>query len=68
MVDDPIVEEVHQAREQLLAQYQGSFEAYFASLMQAQQLHPEKYLALDKSGEAVQKPPLTQRDSSAKHS
>lgn len=53
MYQDPIVEEIHQARAQLLAQYQGNFEIYFASLMQTQNAHPERYVSFalkNKSG------------------
>jgi hypothetical protein len=45
MVNDPIVSEIHQFREQLLAQYQGDFAAYFAALLAKQSLHPEQYAA-----------------------
>lgn len=51
MYQDPIVEEVHQARAEILAKYQGNFEAYFADLMQnqreGQRNHPENYSATD---------------------
>jgi hypothetical protein len=43
MIQDPIVDEIHQIREQLLAQHGGDFAAYVASLQQAQQQHPERY-------------------------
>jgi hypothetical protein len=43
MYADPIVDEIHQFREQLLAQHHGDFTAYFAALAQAQRLHPERY-------------------------
>ena len=43
MYKDAVVEEIHQAREQLLAQCGGSFEAYFDSLIKTQQEHPERY-------------------------
>ncbi len=43
MMNDPIVEEIHQIRAQLLQQHGGDFAAYFASLMQKQQQHPEHY-------------------------
>lgn len=42
-MNDPIVDEIHQFRAQLLAQHQGDFAAYFASLMQKQQQHPQQY-------------------------
>lgn len=45
MVNDPIVSEIHQFREQLLAQYQGDFAAYFAALLAKQSLHPEQHAA-----------------------
>ena len=44
-MNDPIVEEIHQFRAQLLAQHQGDFAAYFASLMQKQQQHPQHYVS-----------------------
>jgi hypothetical protein len=47
MYQDPIVEEIHQARAQLLAKHQGNFEAYFASLMQTQHAHPERYVSFE---------------------
>ena len=47
MYKDPIVEEVHQARAQILAKHKGNFEAYFAALMQTQQAHPERYVSFD---------------------
>jgi hypothetical protein len=43
MHQDPIVEEIHQACQALLDQYQGNIQAYFASLLHAQtttQLQP----------------------------
>ncbi len=43
MLNDTIVEEIHQIRAQLLAQHGGDFAAYFAALVQQQQLHPEQY-------------------------
>jgi hypothetical protein len=43
MYQDTIVDEVHQARAQLLEQHHGDFAAYFAALLQKQQLHPERY-------------------------
>jgi hypothetical protein len=43
MTNDAIVEEIHQIRAQLLQQHGGDFAAYFASLMQKQQQHPERY-------------------------
>jgi hypothetical protein len=43
MYQDTIVDEVHQARAQLLEQHHGDFAAYFAALLQKQQLHPESY-------------------------
>jgi hypothetical protein len=43
MYADPIVDEIHRFREQLLAQHHGDFSAYFAALTQAQRLHPERY-------------------------
>jgi hypothetical protein len=56
MHQDAIVEEIHQTRQALLDQYEGSFEAYFASLLQAQRQHPERYVALVvKPGDPVQR-------------
>jgi hypothetical protein len=43
MYHDTIVDEVHQARAQLLEQHHGDFAAYFAALLQKQQSHPELY-------------------------
>jgi hypothetical protein len=43
MINDTIVEEIHQIRAQLLAQHGGDFAAYFATLLQKQQQHPERY-------------------------
>jgi hypothetical protein len=43
MYKDPVVDEVHQFRQQLLDQHHGDFAAYFASLLQTQQQHPERY-------------------------
>jgi hypothetical protein len=47
MINDTIVEEIHQIRAQLLAQHGGDFAAYFAAyfaaLLQKQQQHPERY-------------------------
>ncbi len=43
MIQDTIVDEIHQFRAQLLAQHQGDFAAYFASLLARQQQHPERY-------------------------
>lgn len=44
-MNDPVIEEIHQIRAQLLAQHGGNFAAYFASLIQKQQLHPERYVS-----------------------
>lgn len=43
MINDSIVEEIHQIRAQLLQQHGGDFAAYFNSLIQKQQQHPERY-------------------------
>jgi hypothetical protein len=43
MINDTIVEEIHQIRAQLLHQHGGDFAAYFAALLQKQQQHPERY-------------------------
>jgi hypothetical protein len=51
MYKDPIVEEIHQARALILAQHEGKFEVYFASLMQtqrdSQRAHPERYVSFE---------------------
>jgi hypothetical protein len=51
MYQDPIVEEIHQTRAQILAQHQGKFETYFASLMKnqrdRQRVHPEHYVSFE---------------------
>ena len=47
MYQDPIVEEIHQARAQILANHQGNFEAYFTTLMQTQNAHPERYVSFE---------------------
>jgi hypothetical protein len=46
MINDSIVEEIHQIRAQLLQQHGGDFAAYFATLMQKQQQHPERDTSL----------------------
>jgi hypothetical protein len=43
MLNDPIVDDIHQIRAHLLEQHGGDFAAYFASLIQKQQQHPERY-------------------------
>jgi hypothetical protein len=43
MVNDTIVEEIHQFRAQLLSQHSGNLAAYFATLVQKQKEHPERY-------------------------
>jgi hypothetical protein len=43
MVNDTIVEEIHQFRAQLLSQHGGNLAAYFATLVQKQQEQPERY-------------------------
>jgi hypothetical protein len=53
MYTDPIVDEIHQFREQLLAQHQGDFAAYFASLLQAQQLDPQRYISFVEPGNSL---------------
>jgi hypothetical protein len=40
---DPIVDELHRVRQQLLDQHHGSFDDYFASLLRAQREQPHKY-------------------------
>jgi hypothetical protein len=46
MTTDTIVDEIHQFRQQLLAQHGGNLTAYFASLLRTQQQHPERYTSL----------------------
>lgn len=53
MTTDTIVDEIHQFRQQLLAQHGGNFAAYFASLLRIQQLHPERYTSLVPPASAV---------------
>ena len=45
MLNDTIVNEIHEVRAQLLAQHGGDFAAYFASLVQKQNEHPERYVS-----------------------
>ena len=45
MLDDPIVDEIHAVRAQLLNQHGGDLSAYFSALLQTQQLHPERYVS-----------------------
>jgi hypothetical protein len=53
MYTDPIVDEIHQIRQQLLAQHQGDFAAYFASLLKAQQLNPQRYVSFAQPGNSL---------------
>ena len=45
MLNDTIVDGIHKARAQLLARHGGDFAAYFASLVQKQNEHPERYIS-----------------------
>lgn len=58
MYQDPIVEEIHQARAEILAQHQGNFETYFKTLMrtqrETQRLHPENYVSFELTNHANQ--------------
>lgn len=54
MMNDPIVEEIHQIRAQLLQQHGGDFAAYFAALMQKQQQHPERYASFAQTAPSSQ--------------
>ena len=49
MLNDTIVDEIHEVRAQLLAQHGGDFAAYFASLVQKQNEHPERYVSFVQS-------------------
>jgi hypothetical protein len=49
MPNDTIVDEIHEVRAQLLAQHGGDFAAYFASLVQKQNQHPERYVSFVQS-------------------
>ena len=49
MLNDTIVNEIHEVRAQLLAQHGGDFAAYFASLVQKQNEHPERYVSFVQS-------------------
>ena len=49
MPNDTIVDEIHEVRAQLLAQHGGDFAAYFASLVQKQNEHPERYVSFVQS-------------------
>jgi hypothetical protein len=53
MINDTIVDDIHEARTQLLNQYGGDFAAYFASLIQKQQQHPERYVSFVQSAAKV---------------
>ena len=56
MLTDTIVDEIHEARAQLLAQHDGDFAAYFASLVQKQNEHPERYVSFVQSSTADAQP------------
>lgn len=52
MRNDTIVDEIYEARAQLLARHGGDFAAYFASLVQKQNVHPERYVSFVQSSTA----------------
>jgi hypothetical protein len=56
MLNDPIVDEIHQFRAQLLEEHGGNLAAYFAALIQKQQQHPERYVSFVNTGAAPEKP------------
>lgn len=56
MPTDTIVDEIHEARAQLLTQHGGDFTAYFASLLQKQNEHPERYVSFVQSSTADAQP------------
>ena len=45
MLDDPIVDEIHAVRAQLLNQHGGDLSAYFAALLKMQLQHPDRYVS-----------------------
>lgn len=49
MLNDTIVDEIHEARAQLLMQHGGDFAAYFAALVKKQEQHPERYVSFVQS-------------------
>lgn len=68
MIQDTIVDEIHQFRAQLLAQHQGDFATYFAALLARQQQHPERYASFVQPASGQQSSsfaPSTQRTPSA---
>ena len=56
MLNDTIVNEIHEVRAQLLAQHGGDFAAYFAALVQKQNEHPERYVSFAQSSTADAQP------------
>ena len=56
MLNDTIIDEIHEVRSQLLAQHGGDFAAYFASLVQKQNEHPERYVSFLQSAAADVQP------------
>jgi hypothetical protein len=44
-LNEPIVDEIHQFRAQLLAQHGGDIAVYFAALQKNQQVHRERYVS-----------------------
>lgn len=57
MIHDAIVEEIHQFRAQILDRHHGNFAADFATLVQKQLQHPERYTSFAQSAGTPQ-PPL----------
>ena len=57
MINDTIVEEIHQFRAQILDRHHGNLAAYFATLVQKQQQHPERYTSFAQSADPHE-PPL----------
>ncbi len=56
MLNDTIVDEIHEIRAQLLAQHGGDFAAYFAALVQKQNEHPERYVSFVQASTADVQP------------
>jgi hypothetical protein len=56
MLNDTIVDEIHQFRAQLLERHRGNFAAYFATLVKKQQQHPERYTSFAQSAGTPQPP------------
>lgn len=56
MPNDTIVDEIHAVRAELLSQHGDDFAAYFASLVQKQNEHPERYVSFVQSSMADVQP------------